>query len=144
MTHRLLGELIGLARATEGNEHLISPSVTAVVIKCLAAGEAISEPEMEVLLREVDAEKRNMVPNCFCCAAPCGRNNAFDLGQLEKEAPALRDLKLQLLSRLRQLAAWDCREDPGVYYTGLIAVGIEGIEPRFLTQLLERLSILCK
>lgn len=134
MKERLLGELIGLARATEGNEHLITPSVTAVVTECLASAGTLE------MLQKIEAEKRSMVPNCFSCAAPCGRNNAFDLCLLEKEEPEARRLKQQLLSGLQSLAAKAPKEAESVYYQALIAVGIEGIDLQILESLLAKIQ----
>lgn len=140
-TGRLLGELIGLARATEGNEHLISESVTAVIIRCLAASvEELPEEKLEQLLQKVEAEKRRMVPNCFSCASPCGRNNAFPLSKLLQEEPTIRALKQQLLTALQTLAAKNPAADPDIFYTGLIAVGIEGIDPKFPEQILGKIE----
>ena len=136
---RLLGELIGLARATEGNEHLITPAVTAVVIRCLAAAEQ-PEEKLESLLAEVEEEKRNMVPNCFCCASPCGRNNAFDLQKLREEPVDIQTKKRQILEGLQALATDGSETPADIFCTGLIAVGIEGIDPKFLDGILANIQ----
>lgn len=140
MMQRLLGELIGLARATDGNEHLISPSSTAAVAECLAASrEELSGPRLEALLRWVEEEKRKMVPNCFCCAAPCGKTSAYDLRLLEREDTQSRQLKQQLLSEIAALAAQGRMDAPDVFYQSLIAVGIEGIDIQILESLLAKI-----
>lgn len=136
---RLLGELIGLARATEGNEHLITPAVTAVVIRCLAAAEQ-PEDNLESLLTLVEDRKRGMVPNCFSCAAPCGRNNAFDLQKLREEPVDIQTKKREILEGLQALAADGSERPADVFYTGLIAVGIEGIDPKFLDGILANIQ----
>lgn len=135
MRDRLIGELIGLARATEGNEHLISDSSTAVILEALAAANTLDGENLEKMLRKVEAEKRKMVPNCFCCAAPCGRTNACDLKMLQQEEPHTQMLKNRILAKLTQ----DAPKDPKDLYTALIAVGIEGIDPSILESILQKL-----
>lgn len=120
--NRLMGALIGLARATEGNEHLITPEVTAVVAACLTA----TDPEhMTLCLNRVAEEKRKMVPDCFYCASPCGRTSDYDISRLQTAAPEVRQLKAQLLEDLRRLAPVVAEKDSLVIYKVLIAVGID-------------------
>lgn len=126
----LLGELIGLARATDGSEHLINPSATALIRDCLSR----ENGDTEGLLERVEAEKRNMVPNCFTCANPCGRTSACDLSQWP--AGELRDLRYVLLEDLSRLA----REKPDareiLFYHGLIAVGMKDYDREDLQRLI--------
>ncbi|MBR2421591.1 MAG: hypothetical protein IKB09_04480 [Oscillospiraceae bacterium] len=140
MKNRLLGELIGLARATDGNEHLINPAATAVVIKCLAAAESLNPSALGELLGQVEEEKRNMVPDCFLCAHPCSKNSAHDMSLLQEEEPEHRDLKEKLLSELQKLAAKGWAEDERLYYKTLIAVGIAGIDLQILESLLRQIQ----
>lgn len=129
---RLVGALIGLARATDGNAHLISEASTSVVIESLTAENSVTI--LEGLLRRVKEEKRNMVPDCFTCASPCGRNNDYDLRELEKEPERIRSLKNLLLAGIREMAA-DYRRTPetdSFFYKALIAVGMEGWSPEGL------------
>lgn len=135
MRDRLIGELIGLARATEGNEHLISDSSTAVILEALTAVNTLDAESLESMLRKVEAEKRKMVPNCFCCASPCGRTNACDLKMLQQEEPYTQIRKQQILTKLTQGAP----KDPKTLYTALIALGIEGIDPKILESILQKL-----
>ena len=133
-TDRLLGELIGLARATEGNEHLITAAVADVAASVLCADDADSD----VLLRRIDETKRAMIPDCFACASPCGRNNAHDLSRWEQEPVEIRELKQNLLALLRRKTADGCRER--ALFRGLIALGIEGYAVGDLEQLLSELN----
>ena len=135
MRDRLIGELIGLARATEGNEHLISDSSTAVIVEALATANTLNAELLEEMLGKVEAEKRKMVPNCFCCASPCGRNNACDLKMLQQEEPHTQALKNRILTKLTQ----GVPKDPKDLYTALIAVGIQGIAPNILESILQKL-----
>ena len=62
---KLTGALIGLARSTENNEHLLSDSIADVVIKGLSATQINANADTEMLLHlmdRVDEEKRKMVP----------------------------------------------------------------------------------
>lgn len=122
---KLIGALIGLSRATDGNEHLISSSSTAVIIESLTAHED-DRSILEELLRRAGDEKRKMVPDCFLCANPCGRTSDFDLAQLQRADPEIRELKVQILSGLKRIAA----SAPGIYdekllYKGLVVIGME-------------------
>ena len=134
-TDTLLGELIGLARATDGNEHLIDEALTETVLECLAAAQT---PDLALWHARLTAQKRRMVPDCFSCAAPCGRNNACDLQTLESDIP----MKKQLLEALIQLGKSDLRagKEKAVYQS-LIAVGIEGIDREILEDLLGQLKV---
>lgn len=133
---RLTGALIGLARATDGNEHLIRPSSTAVIVNCLSAMLTEDFPP-EILLEQVEQEKRKMVPDCFLCANPCGKNSDYDLRQLQNTPEEVRDLKYLLLHGSRSLAL--CAQqaarlghhDDAVdrfFYKVLILIGMEGWE----------------
>lgn len=120
--NELIGALIGLARATDGNEHLITDSSTAVIVESLRA----SDPaHMEVMLTRVEEEKRKMVPNCFTCACPCGRTDPYDLNQLDNAEPQVRELKIQILSQIRNLAHSSMKDIEPLLYKALIVIGIE-------------------
>jgi len=102
---RLMGALIGLARSTENNTHLIRPSTTQTVLEGLAAvGENGDAAYMERLLERVIEEKRAMVPNCFHCASPCGRTADYDMALLGSGEEDVKELKLALLRGLPDLA----------------------------------------
>jgi len=106
---QLTGSLIGLARATDGNEHLISDASTSVIVDGLAATIPQADVDIRVLeqlLNRVDQEKRNMVPNCFTCAMPCGRTNAYDMASLRNAPEDIRSLKHLILLGLRSTAAY--------------------------------------
>ena len=130
MKAKLLGALIGLARVTDGNEHLISASSTGVLRQGLLAAASENREEMALALEAVTEQKKQMVPGCFQCANPCGKNDAFDLSLLERD-PA-RELKTELLQQLRPDL------EARLLYTALIAVGISGIDPSILKNLLEK------
>lgn len=106
---KLTGALIGLARATDGNEHLISASSTAVVVESLFAtltNVNFDNDALEDLLRRVEAEKQKMVPDCFLCASPCGKTNAYDMQNLWNADENIRSLKSLILFGIRGVAAY--------------------------------------
>ena len=123
---QLLGALIGLARATDGNEHLITPEVTQVLLECLYADPA-TQDEYDSYLRKVDNVKRSMVPDCFLCANPCGKNSAYDLADLEFQTEQIRNAKYEILHNLLD-TQWS-NPEPALerkLYRGLIVIGLEG------------------
>lgn len=134
MQDMLTGALIGLARATDGNEHLINPAATAVIVDGLASA---FDPSADYagLLGRVEEVKRSMVPDCFLCASPCGKNNAYNMEQLLNEEEDVRNLKHLLLLGIRgmalfarEAAALSCRDDQvdRFFYKALIVIGLEG------------------
>ena len=134
---KLPGALIGLARATDGNEHLIRESATAVIIESLFAtltNVNFDNAALEKLLERVGEEKRKMVPDCFACAAPCGRNNDYDMQDLWNADEDIRSLKSLILFGIRGMAAYayhaavlGCHEQEvdRFFYKALIAIGMD-------------------
>ena len=114
----LIGALIGLARATDGSEHLINPDATRVIRDALAP-----DADPETHLPRIEAEKRKMVPDCFLCASPCGRTASYDMTRLDTAPEAIRTLKFQILAALRTLAAAGTADH--LLYRGLIAIGMD-------------------
>jgi hydroxylamine reductase len=120
---RLLGELIGLARATEGNDHLLQSATGRLVCDALAA--LIDESaDLDELFERIDREKRRLVPMCYECLGGCGRNNAYDVLLLRLDAPGLRTAKYALLDRLLAAASHPQGREQGLYL-GLYALGRE-------------------
>lgn len=131
----LLGELVGLARATEGNEHLITESVTEVIAEILREN-VCSEAQYSQYSAKIDAAKRDMVPDCFLCANPCGRTAALDLEALKGESPQIQATKFAILEEIRSLAGSERSQDlDKKLYRGLVLLGLEGYSPEELTEL---------
>ena len=104
----LTGALIGLARATEGNEDLVSSSTDNVVLEGLfaAAADVSSDKTITELIARVQEEKRKLVPNCFGCAEPCGRTGDYDMQELWTADKDTRALKTLILLGIRGMAAY--------------------------------------
>lgn len=122
---RLVGALIGLSRAVDNNEHLITPDTNAALLRALTAA---TPAECEAALTALQQQKRLLVPNCFDCAAPCGRTADCDFPALLDAAPDARDARLSLLDALRTLARAQSTPTPDAcafLYRALFALGTE-------------------
>ena len=94
---RLLGALIGLARAT------VNEPKTEDTDHVLAAGlrQAARADAAEDI---VETEKHRVAPNCATCTMRCGNTDNYDLARLWDAPEELRTLKLRLLAALFTLA----------------------------------------
>ena len=132
---QLTGDLIGLVRSAEGSMHRVTDSTHEIILEGLvhtSPDADADEEKLQLLIERVDAEKRQLVPNCFDCAAPCGRTNRFDMENLwctESDSAALR---VVILEGLRSLAGYDYKarlldlSDEALnlfFYKALYAVG---------------------
>ncbi len=100
----LAGTLIGLARATEGNEDLVTESTHRAMLNALSLAPDADENTLSETITLLREEKRKLVPGCFDCAMPCGRTSDFDMRALANEEKSLRIAKYELLAQLRTLA----------------------------------------
>lgn len=103
---RILGELIGLARACENNPK--TENTDRVITEALAAcvpENGISDEVLERILGRIQEEKTAVAPNCAVCACPCGNTAAYDIEQIRNEQGESRTVKLQLLSEICRAAA---------------------------------------
>lgn len=105
---RLTGALIGLARAVDGSEHLMSDGLTQLIWESLfftRPDANTNVPTLEALIAQAEEQKRQMVPNCFTCAMPCGRTEDYDLSRLYSAQGENRSLRSQILQALHAMAA---------------------------------------
>lgn len=100
---RLIGALIGLARATDGNT--VRTKETGRLIR--EGLLALNGKDCEELIYKIHAEKRILAPDCATCGAPCGKTADYDINLWKKEEDPVREQKWLLLDRLTQLAATD-------------------------------------
>ena len=152
----LLGSLIGLARATEGNDHLVSDSTAAVTVEGLYTAFFGAADALPDIMERIDAEKRKLVPDCYRCAASCGRNNAYDMDRLQKADDTIRALKASILSGLHDItqnayrAASLGRKNEYVHkylYKALFAIGMDDwgeAELLPIAQEASSVTLLCK
>ena len=113
---KLTGAIIGLARATEGNEHMVTDSTAAVIVEGLFAtltNVNFDSTDLLGLIGKVEIEKKKLVPDCFHCASPCGRTNDYDLSKLWNADEDIRSLKSLVLFGIRGIAAYADRKSVG-------------------------------
>ena len=106
---KLTGALIGLARATENNEHMLTESTEKVLLEGLFAtitNVNFDNNALSLLILQVDEEKKKLVPRCYECASACGRNNEYDMNKLWNADEDIRSLKSLILFGIRGIAAY--------------------------------------
>ena len=138
----LMGAIIGLARATEGNEDLITESTDRTMQDALAMAIDADETALFDMLDRIRDEKRKLVPNCFDCAMPCGRTSDFDMNMLANETPTLQKAKIELLALLQALAknAPLDAQTMRIFYQALNFIGYDGATTEQIYKLIEKLS----
>lgn len=101
---RLLGALVGLARAT------VNEPKTTDTDRVLASGLRLAgdpDADADALHRMnaiVENEKHRVAPNCAACTMRCGNTDNYDLTRLWSAPETTRTLKLRLLNALFLLA----------------------------------------
>ncbi len=101
---RLLGALVGLARATV-NEPKTEDTDRVLASGLRLAGDSdAAEDALQRMTGIVEAEKHRVAPNCATCTMRCGNTDNYDLARLWAAPEAVRALKLRLLNALFQLA----------------------------------------
>lgn len=146
---QLLGKLIGLARATEGNEHKLTDSITDLLLEGLFISHSrsrISQYDLLDLLNRIEEEKKKLIPDCYQCVEPCGKNNDFDLNDVLEAGLDMRSLKTTLLFGLQDIAVClyqkedlDYKKDTirmflckALYSIGMEAWGVEELLPSIM------------
>ena len=131
---KLTGALIGLARATEGNEALVTSDTDRLVIESLFAtltNVNFDNASIAALTEHVHAEHDRLVPQCGACGS-CGRNDDYDMAELWNADEDIRSLKSLILFGIRGVAAYAYhalvlgKSDPEVnkfFHKALYAVG---------------------
>ncbi len=105
----LTGALIGLARATEGNEQLVTEEMKQLVLEGLfttITNVNFNDETLKLLIDKIEDTKKKLVPNCFTCSDSCGRNNNFDMSTLWTTDEDIRSLKSLILFGIRGMAAY--------------------------------------
>ena len=105
----LTGALIGLARAAEGNEHLVTEEMNQLVLEGLfttVTNVNFNDETLKILIYKIENAKKKLVPNCFTCSGSCGRNDNFDMNTLWTTDEDVRSLKSLILFGIRGMAAY--------------------------------------
>ena len=121
---RLIGTLISLARAVEGNEEKTTAHTAKLVVDGLFAtltNVNFDERVLKEMMARAQEEKQRLVPRCDSCPEPCGRNDAYNMQILwtcpDEDSRSLRSL---ILFGLRGIAAY-------TYHIGVLGYGDERI-----------------
>lgn len=96
----VISALIGLVGACNNNPK--TAQTDRILLKALATGG--KETDEQALVEEIRAEKYAVAPDCAVCANPCGNTSDYDMERLYTAAEAIRGIKLQILSALRETA----------------------------------------
>ncbi len=105
----LTGALIGLARSTYGNEHLVNSETHRLIMEGLfttVTNVNFNNETIKALIEKVEREKNRLVPSCACCASSCGRNDNYDMNKLWNADEDIRSLKSLILFGIRGIAAY--------------------------------------
>ena len=106
----LTGALIGLARATEGNESKITNSTYLTMPEGLSVSAAALDKEtFSAVLGRLEAEKKKLIPLCYDCASPCGRTANYNIQNLWSSPAKIRALKTLILYGLNGMAVYAYR-----------------------------------
>lgn len=132
---RIISALIGLVGACNNNPK--TENTDGVIIKALAFSMAQIETGskgLQALIEEIYAEKHTVAPGCATCQTPCGNTSDYDMNRIYDAEADIRDLKLKILSVLKELAAelyslqkWDTVpvESMEFFYKALLYVSFD-------------------
>ena len=129
MNGEVLSALVALARATEGNEWNITADTRGLIT------EAINDDggNTESLLKRIEGERKRLVPDCFHCAAPCGRTAPYDLEGLINADEETKKAKQILLSSLKEVSG----KGDDLIFRVLYAIGRDDWSAEELLQVLK-------
>lgn len=132
----LTGALIGLARATEGNEHLITEYTDKLVLEGLfttITNVNFNNETITALIEKIETEKERLAPKCCECALVRSENVNFDMQSLWQSDEDIRSLKSLILFGIRGVAAYAYhaavlgymdKEVNTFFYKALLAIGM--------------------
>ena len=106
---KLTGALIGLARATEGNEYKVSATTDKIVIEGLfttITNVNFNNDTLNDFIRRIEEERKKLIPSCYKCASACGKNNDYNMEELWHADEDIRSLKSLILFGIRGMAAY--------------------------------------
>jgi len=149
LQNRLTGALIGIARAVDGNEHLISESTDQIVLEGLSATLTnFDRYSLSALIQRAADEKKRLIPHCFECASPCGKNNDYNMSRLWTADEDVLSLKVLLLLGIRGMA-YAChaaaqehvdQDLTRFFYQALFAIGEESFGTQELLPIVKKVG----
>ena len=140
LQEKLIGALIGITRASNGNESILTKDTDKLVVESLLAtspNAVANESTLQALIDRAVEEKKRIIPNCFYCESTCLRKMDYDMTSMQNENKAVRAVKLELLAAIQKLAAVSYQEElTGIinkernefFYTALYAIGMDWSE----------------
>lgn len=160
LQNKLIGALIGLARTTVSNEDLVTDSTMITLLEGLVfyaknkdlICDDLKCDALSAMIERVTEEKRKLAPNCFYCMASCGKNDDYDMKNLDNATGDVRSIKLDLLNNVLKLApvALAQRDDivEKLIIKSLFAIGMDDWDEEYLLpivhesgELYERITI---
>ena len=150
---RIISVLIGLVGACNNNPK--TAGTDSLVIKALAFPLLYPEYDEKALRQMIDeiySEKNAVAPGCATCAAPCGNTSDYDMRRIYEADDAVRKVKLQILEKIQELAAYICHnQESGIipsvnsefFYKALSYISYDMDEAVFLGFLDEIENIEC-
>lgn len=160
LQNKLIGALIGLARTTVSNEDLVTDSTMITLLEGLVfyaknkdlICDDLKCDALSAMIERVTEEKRKLAPNCFYCMASCGKNDDYDMKNLDNATGDVRSIKLDLLNSVLKLApvALAQRDDivEKLIIKSLFAIGMDDWDEEYLLpivhesgELYERITI---
>lgn len=102
----ILGALVGLGRAAEGNKNRPTEVTDRVLIDGLRMVMLKDIPElmMKEQIKKIHEEKYKLVPRCTTCKKQCGRNDDYTVSDLRKDSNDVFNMKLRMLSEIILIA----------------------------------------
>lgn len=146
---KIISVLIGLVGACSNNPK--TEKTDSVVIKSLAFPllfPNFGDDELSELINEIRSEKNAVAPGCAMCTSPCGNTSDYDMNRIYHAEDDIREIKLQILSKLQKLAAREyprrqssekSETDIDIFYKAVSFVGYD-LEKDTLLELLKELE----
>ena len=142
LQNQLLGALVGLSRAANGSEDMITSETNRLMLGALSAlRSGASDTERRAFILRLHTEKARLAPGCSTCPSPCGRTADFDMNELSLEGERTRSLKLSILSCLLGAAASFPIEHISMLYESLTVIG-DAWNEEYLTEFEQKLRSL--
>ena len=126
---RIISVLIGLVRACNNNTK--TADTDSLVIKALAFPllcPKYDDKAISKIIDEIHTEKNSVAPGCAVCTAPCGNTSDYDMRRIYEADDSVRKVKLQILEKLQELAAYACHNreiDSEFFYKALSYVSYD-------------------
>lgn len=146
---KIISVLIGLVGACNNNPK--TENTDGLVIRSLAFPllfPNFGDDELSELLNEIRSEKNAVAPGCAECTSPCGNTSDYDMNRINNTEDDIREIKLQILSKLRKLAmreylrrqsAEKSETDIEIFYKAVSFIGYD-LDKNTLLELLEELD----